>query len=439
VLAANAAAILVAVLVVSLDVNAIPAVLFPIFVTAAAWSSFASFLAFAGVHILCVVLASTFAICSVFALLGTASALLPRDTFRAVSSWLRGAILLAFLALLFSALAGPNLLRHLEQHPASLARFLPSLWFVAFYQVLQHRSTPLLLELIGNLAPGFATVLVLTIASYTLSYRRRFAAVLESGRRPGRQRLLRLALDVLDAFAPRAPGLARAGHRFIVRGLLRTETHRLALAVALGLGGMAALQNPGSAALSVAFLLILALRIAFELPAGAAENWVFRAILDPRRSQSAGVARRVILAFLVPVVLVPCCAVACWRSGPLYAFIHTAYILALSLTLIELLLSGYRKFPLTCPMPGFRENFLMLCLVQFLGFVLFTAGGAALERWMWIQPWRFALVPLAMAAAWHWNRGRLAEARENGELEEGLTFENAPIAAVQLFDLSDAT
>jgi hypothetical protein len=55
---------------------------------------------------------------------------------------------------------------------------------------------------------------------------------------------------------------------------------------------------------------------------------------------------------------------------------------------------------------------------------------------MWAQPWRFALLPVAMAGAWWWNQRRLAEAREAGELEEGLTFENAVVRAVTRLDLS---
>src|SRR5205085_11824897 len=123
--------------------------------------------------------------------------------------------------------------------------------------------------------------------------------------------------------------------------------------------------------------------------AGVPANWVFRATLDPQQNEPAGVARRVMLSFLTPLVLAPCFAVAAWQSGAVYAIGHTLYVLALSLTLIELFLAGYRKVPLTCPMPGFREHFLMLCLVQFVGFEVFTRVGDGLERWMWLAPWRF--------------------------------------------------
>jgi hypothetical protein len=290
--------------------------------------------------------------------------------------------------------------------------------------------------LAGWAVKGLIAALGIVLVAYGLSYRRRFAGVLEGGTRPSRQRVLRAVLWVLDGFAPTRAGFARAAYTFIVRALLRNETHRLAIAVAGGLGWMVALQDATGAALSSAYLLLLGLRIAFELPAGVPANWIFRAALDPQQNEPAGVARRVMLSFLSPLVLAPCFAVAAWQSGAVYAIGHTLYVLALSLTLIELFLAGYRKVPLTCPMPGFREHFLMLCLVQFVGFEVFTRVGDGLEQWMWSAPWRFVFVPLAMWAAWRWNRRRLAEARESGELEEGLTFENAAVTAVTRMDLS---
>jgi hypothetical protein len=438
ILLANAVAILIAVLVVALDVSAIPTVLFPMFVTAAGRSTFTGFLQFAGAHILCVTLASIFSICSAFALLGSLAAILPREAFRACSSWVRGIMLLALIALLLTGFTGPNLIRHLQQYPDSPVQYLPSLWYLALYQVIQHRGTALLLKLAHSGLIGLTAVLVVMAATYILSYRRRFAGVLEGRSRPAEHPIFKAVLAALDIFAPRTAGFGRAGHRFIVRALLRSETHRLTLAVAVGLGWMVAFQSTEAASLAAAYLLILGLRVAFELPAATPANWIFRVVLDPRRNETLGVARRVMLSFLAPLVLAPCFAVAWWKAGFGAAALHTAYVLALSLVLMEVLLAGYRKLPLTCPMPGFRENFFLLCMVQFLGFELFTRMGTSIEAWAWRAPWRFGLVPLAMAAAWRWNRRRLVDAREAGELQEGLTFENAVVTAVERLDLSDA-
>src|SRR5471030_221573 len=194
ILLANAAAIAIAVLVFAVDVNAVPTFLFPLFVCASGQTSVAEFLRFAGVHFTCVLLATFFSICAVFAVLGTLAAVLPRETFRAVGSWIRGIVLLALIALLLTGFAGPALLRHLELAPGSAVRFLPSLWFLGLYQILQHRATPVLAGLAYSALEGTAAAFLLMAVSYAGSYRRRFAGVLEGGPRPSEQRLIALLL-----------------------------------------------------------------------------------------------------------------------------------------------------------------------------------------------------------------------------------------------------
>ena len=63
-------------------------------------------------------------------------------------------------------------------------------------------------------------------------------------------------------------------------------------------------------------------------------------------------------------------------------------------------------------------------------FLWLTAGKTGL------MPPRLLLLPAAMWIVWLWNRKRLQRAREAGELEEGLTFENIPIHTVERLDLS---
>jgi hypothetical protein len=439
ILLANAAAIAIAVLVFAIDVNAVPSVLFPLFVSSSGEIGVADFLRFAGTHLTCVLMASFFSICAVFALLGTFAAVLPRQAFRAISSWLRGIMLLGLIALLLTGFAGPALVRHLEQVPASPVRWLPSLWFLGLYQSLQLRHSAAIANLAHSALVGTPAVFLLMLVSYAGSYRRRFAGVLEGERRPADQRLAQWMLRLLDGFAPRAAGFPRACHRFAVRALLRSEPHRLAISVGLGLGWLMASQGSAEAApLTAGYLLILGIRLAFELPAGVPANWMYRVVLDPRANETLPIARRIMIAFNVPMVLLPAFALAWWHAGLAIAAIHTLYVFALSLCLIELQLAGYRKIPLTCAMPGFSGNFLMLCFLQFLGFEVFTRAGEATEQWMFAQPLRFLILPLLMSGAWLWNLRRIREAREEGEWEEGLTFENVPLRSVERLNLSES-
>jgi hypothetical protein len=390
---------------------------------------------FVAAHAASLVLASLFTFCAVFALLGTLAALLPRDIFRAWSSWLRGAILVGFVMLLLSGFAASGILRQMQS-----LEWLPSLWFLGLYQSLQHRANPEMARLAHYAVAGLAGAGFLAAASYAASYGKQFGAVLEGGRRPSEQRLPAAVVFALDRLSFRSRGFSRAGYRFVIRALLRNEGHRLCLAVSLGLGWLLALQSGSleEGSLIAAYLVVLGLRLAFELPASVSANWIFQTVLHEQEAAASAVARHVMLNFLALGVLLPGLVWA-WRSrGIAGAALHTAYVLALSVCLVEILLSGYRKVPLTCPVPGFRDHLPLLCLFLFLGFEAFSHLGAAMEKWMFHQPLRFLLVPLGMAAAWYGNQIRLKDAREAGEVELGIRFDSAPEPVMERLNLFDA-
>lgn len=426
VFAANAMAILIAVAVLAIDVNAIPTLLFPAFVAASGHLASGPFLEFIGTHILIVTMASVFSVFAVFGVMGTLAAVLPREVFRSISGTVRGALLLVLLIVLASGVGG------------SAPEWSPARWFLGLYQSMQHRAGPSLGAAARWAWPSLGIAVALSVVSYTVSYRRRFAAVLETGRsmqaKPG------LGLAVLDLFAGRSPGFERACHRFTVRALLRSETHRMTIGVSVAIGWLLAAQTGDplrQGPLVAGYLLLLGLRAAFDMPAAASASWIFRTILDEKENEAPAVARRVMAGFLTPLVLAPALAAGWWAWGPAAAVLHTFYVAALCGVLMEVFLVNYRKLPLACPMPGFRHNFLVVFLIHVCGVAFFNIMGARLERWMSAAPERFLLVPVALAGLWIWNRRRIAEARAEGELEEGLVFESALPAVVQRMNLSD--
>ncbi len=114
--------------------------------------------------------------------------------------------------------------------------------------------------------PASLILVALVLLSYGLSYRRRFAATMEGGRRPSDQRTSMALLWFLDRFAARADGFVRAAYGFTVRALLRSESHRLCVAVAVGSAGSRVAERTLAAPFAAAYVLVLALRLAFELP-----------------------------------------------------------------------------------------------------------------------------------------------------------------------------
>ena len=439
ILLANIAAIALAVVVIAVDVNAVSIFLFPLLVTAAAQTNLASFAAFAAVHAVCMILATLFTFCAVFALLGSLAALLPREAFRAISSWVRGIVLAAFLVLLLTGFSGPAPM--VRFFGASGLRFLPSFWYLGLYQTWQDRAVPELANATAAALPGLAWAFLVMVVGYGLSYRRRFAGVLENNRKPADQRVMARGVAFFDLFCARAAGFPRACERFVIRALLRNEAHRLMISVSIGLGWLLAIEDVSEGLgregpLVAAYILLLGLRIAFDLPAGVSANWIFRAVLDPRDHESVSASRRVMLSLLTCFVLVPALAYSWWRSGAAVAFLQTASVLALSICLIEALLWGYRKIPLTCPLPGFRDNFLLLCFLHLLGFEAFTHLGVDIEQLFVAQPAWFPLVPVCMGLGWWWKRRRWKEAIAAREAEPGLVFENIPVHTVETLNLS---
>jgi hypothetical protein len=332
-------------------------------------------------------------------------------------------MLVALVALLASGYAGPSAV--VKALSESGSRFLPPFWYLGLYQSWQHRETPVLAQAARMALPGLAAAVLLMVICYALSYRRCFAAVLESRRQPSAQRLLRRLLDLFSARA----GFPRACFQFVVRTMLRNEAHRLCLVMSIGVGWLMAFAARGlETPLAAAYIAILGARLAFELPAVLSANWIFRVALNAHTVESCP-TNRVILSFLSPFVLAPTFVLSWLHSSWGAAFLETACVFALSLGLIAIFLEGYRKIPLTYPMPEFRDNFLLICLIHILGFELFIHLGARLERAILEKPFLFPLVPMAIYGGWFFNRTRWRE--------PGLTFENLRAPVVERLNLSD--
>ena len=122
-----------------------------------------------------------------------------------------------------------------------------------------------------------------------------------------------------------------------------------------------------------------------------------------------------------------------WSLG--FAALHTFYVLAFSLFLIELQFSGYRKIPLGCPRPEFRENLLAMCMIQFFAFFALTRLGASLEQKLSAN----RCVSSSSPSRWrpHGDGKYSQAAREAGEWEEGFTFDNTLFRAVVKLNISD--
>jgi len=221
---ANLTAIFFVAGVLALDVNLVSAFLFP-FVATASQETVSFFIHFAAVHALVVVLASLFSFFAVFTVVGALMALLPYPVFRKMSLYLRGIMIAYLVAVLSTSFAVPAMLERLPRTPV---KFLPSVWFLGLCQLMRAKAGPSL-ETLGKLALiSSGCLVIVAIAVYAVSYRRCFKRIPENldvvagNDRPAVTWIFRfLDHTVLPS------GFQRAGYRFALKSLLRSERHSL--------------------------------------------------------------------------------------------------------------------------------------------------------------------------------------------------------------------
>jgi hypothetical protein len=433
-------------------VNAASAVLFPVAVCASE-HEFGFFLQFLGVHAAVVFLASIFSFFAVFAVVGVLMVALPYAIFRRTSLYLRGLLVAGLVAVLSTSFAVPPIVNRL---PGTLIRFLPPVWFLGLCQMLRGRANQPLATL-GRIALlGSGVVVVAAVAIYSLSYRRCFARIPETtdtGSSSIRTRFSWI-FPQLDRTILNSP-FQRAGYRFVIKTLFRSEQHGLVLGGFFGLGIVIASQFlfaafnstgsepgglPSSEILAIPLILsycvILGVRFAFEIPIELRANWIFRLSIDKATQECIPLARKAILSFVLPgmvaIGLPVYWAFWGWRVGLLQTTVVTVW----SLLLTEVLLARFRKIPFSCSYPPFRHSAVVSVMSYVLGFFLFVVVTSELEYRALLEPAWMASFPAIALSVWY-GLSRFHERIE--EIDKELIFEdNAPPAFVTL-DLGHRT
>jgi hypothetical protein len=450
ILYANLTALLLLAAVLALDVNAASSILFPL-VVCGSQISLRYLAVFFATHLLSVVLASVFSFFCVLAVLGVLMAALPYRLFRRCSVYVRCGMIAFMMAILSASFVMTDLVENLSRSSRPLVQLLSPLWFLGLCQHLRGLADPAFLRLAKIAVFGSVAALIFALGAYALSYRRCFTQSSESianfasvGGSIRHGTLSRLA----DLFL-RTP-FERACFRFTLKTLFRSENHTLIVGGFAGVGIVLASEAlfqaaptsrtpalPSAAALSVPliviYFLLLGLRFSFEIPVMLRANWIFRLRTNPDTNECAGLARKIMLAVLLPLLLCATLPAYALRYGWEVGWIHAAIIAGVSLLLIEILLARFRKIPFTCSAPQFKSNLLVLVFFYLLGFFAFTSGVPAAEEAAFENPfWYLVLIP-ALALIW------LALERYRGELtylDKRLIFEERPEPAVEVLDLT---
>src|SRR5580704_1887320 len=416
---ANLVAVLFLAGLVAVDVNGASCVLFPM-VVSAAQGTLPFFLKFAFVHAAGVLLASIFAFFAVFAVLGLLMAVLPPRALRRVSGYVRGLVVMYLVTLLCTSFAIPDTLRRVRGQAPVWTFFFPSCWFVSLCQLLRGRANPAMVELAWLVFPGVVGVIAVALGAYAIGYRRHFVRIAEIAdgvavsHRPRRWRF-----DFVERLLLPTPFL-RGCFGFVVKTVVRSEAHRLVLTAVGGLAlvlASQALMNAVQGAASMrqaaltpdalsipfilTFLLIIALRIVFEIPVEIRANWVFQLTLDADGQESEPLARRVMLTAVLPWVLTLTFAAYFYLEGWVVASLHTLLVLGWSVLLTNLLLIRFCKLPFTCSMPVFKQHSIVVLIAFCFGFLIYAVSTPEFESAALLQPVRFLSLVPAVLVAWY--------------------------------------
>jgi hypothetical protein len=240
---------------------------------------------------------------------------------------------------------------------------------------------------------------------------------------------------------------------FVWKTLRRSETHRLVLAAIGGLGlvlSSQALMNvvePAKsfrdAALSpdalsipyiVSFLIIVGLRVVFEIPTELRANWIFQLVVDPDQQECERLARKVILIFVLPCIAVIAFPIYAYLEGLVVASIHTLLVTTWAVLLTNTVLVRFRKLPFTCTLPLFKQHSIVILLSGFFGFLIYALSTPEFEASALLEPLRmFSLIPVVIGA---WLIPHYL-AKGTPEIDRRVIFEESPTRAVELLQLGD--
>jgi hypothetical protein len=392
-----ALALFVGLFVVAL--NAASTILFPLVVLGDQTSG-TLFLHFILAHAVATVAGSIFSFCFFLALAGLLMTLLPYRWFRRISTAVQLISIISLVMLLFVQPQVGSHVANVAGRALPSFRWLPTVWFLGTYQTIFGATDPGFHALAVCSTDALATAVAASLLFYGTSYWRHFCRISEvaepvlSG--PGRTG--QFVGRWFDRLALRSP-FNRACFHFAGKTLARSQRHALLLAGFVGLGIAIAMQDvttnwnaaphsgaylPSatvlSAPLAIVFFLLSGLAFVFGVPAELSANWIFQVAGEFAGGAAQPAARRLMLIFLAPVMIVTASVYsALWGLG--IGIGHTAFLLAASLLLVEVLLVGYHKIPFACSYAAGKNNVGLVLATYFLAFFCFATGLAHLEHW----------------------------------------------------------
>jgi hypothetical protein len=413
---ANAVALGGVATVFAIDVNLVSSVFFPSFATMKV-GSVKAFAAFFAAHISAVLGISAFTFTALLALQALMMSLLPEPAYRRASPVVRTALLVFFFSILLSAFVVPIPAANIGSASLSAANWWPPIWFLSLFesQIAEIPGKPMF----GAHHALWAIVIAagLAVLGFTLSYRRYFLRIPERREGPGNtSRIGRVQFGFFKKLSRLwlRPGMETACYGFLLKTLVRSETHLVFLGLWSGIGLLLALENSigslsqtsGTNALHaallgplvLAFAVIAGLRFVFDIPSTIEANWLFRLTAGDGTSAVRSACQKVMFTLILPWLVLLWLPFAARRWGWADATLITAMDLCLIIAGVRLVLFRFRKLPFTCSFRASRDHLLRMAL-SCLAVLLFVIPLLArLEERILTHPAQIAIFVMFSAA-----------------------------------------
>jgi hypothetical protein len=348
-----------------------------------------------GAHLLVVFLAGLWAALAAAAVQGVLVTFLSATAFRRISVVMQTVLMAALVMLLCVAPWIGPLIRGLVYVDSPLLYYYPGFWFLGLYERLRPAvGDPALLKLGGFAIQALVVTAGLFLLTYLPFYRRHARRTLEapSPSPSGPDWVGRWIGSSLARTILRQPA-QRAVFHFISQAITRSVKHRLFLAAYAGFGAAAVVLSfsPGDAGLlrlplTLSFVLVSALRAAFNFPAELGANWAFQiSEVDSLGEYLAATRKWIVVCGILPLFLLLAPIEFKFFPWPVALF-HLAFGMTLAVLLMEILFLGFRKVPFTCGyFPG-KINLVLLTVIYGFGFTTYSSTMADFERWLAARP-----------------------------------------------------
>jgi hypothetical protein len=373
-------------------------------------------------HALAVLASGAFAAALVLSLQGLMAAVMGERFSRAISPFLQGISMMLLLTIFLLFPVTSRFLDVLVNLPA--ARYFPPFWFLGIFETVLSGSSsqPVFTALAKTGCLATAIVFALTIVSYPLAYRRRMRYLVEGSEVFDTRNLAIVPIHRLLHATLLRNAVQRGIYHFISCSLLRTQRHRVYMALYGGLGlalllactvllklshrhlGFALSPDGLLAAVPIAaFWTIAGLRTAFLSPADRRGGWIFRLILGRPTSVQLGATVRWILPCVLGLTLGMVALIHRVAPPELRGWNSLAcqVLLAVGLCLLltDALFLKVRTIPFTGETSASTTN-LAFILLQYFGLfpplVLLSVG---LEPWLEASVWHAVGMVVIIGAA----------------------------------------